>query len=175
MQPQSYQPLPPSSCPNCGEGGHPTTSCPARAAKCNYCGCYEHFAVFSRKKAAEKCAIALTGSANEPVHVLEKVFAAIQWKQRIVRQTVYVVSLLRSILLGIQLSESVQLIKFTDSVSGATRIKASDPQLFGSLGVLKGEYHIRVKPNSMPFALQVARRIALPLRYRVKKELERME
>ncbi|XP_075737489.1 uncharacterized protein LOC142777076 [Rhipicephalus microplus] len=41
-----------SSCPNCGQGEHPRTSCPARAAKCNYCGCSGHFAVVCRKKAA---------------------------------------------------------------------------------------------------------------------------
>ncbi|KAL1426502.1 hypothetical protein MTO96_018277 [Rhipicephalus appendiculatus] len=51
-RPQSYRPLTPSSCPNCGQGEHPRTSCPARAAKCNYCGCSGHFAVLCRKKAA---------------------------------------------------------------------------------------------------------------------------
>ncbi|XP_072142307.1 uncharacterized protein [Dermacentor andersoni] len=34
----------PRSCPNCGQGAHPRASCPAKAAKCNYCGCSEHFA-----------------------------------------------------------------------------------------------------------------------------------
>ncbi|XP_075721804.1 uncharacterized protein LOC142765116 [Rhipicephalus microplus] len=71
--------------------------------------------------------------------------------------------------------EALELIKFADSVSSATAIEASYPQLFGSLGAMKGEYNIRLKPNSVPFAIPVARRIALPLRDRVKQELEHME
>ncbi|KAL3186260.1 hypothetical protein MRX96_027986 [Rhipicephalus microplus] len=51
-RPQSYRPLTSSSCPNCGQGEHSRTSCQARAAKCNYCGCSGHFAVVCRKKAA---------------------------------------------------------------------------------------------------------------------------
>lgn len=123
----------------------------------------------------DKCDITLTGPANEPLHVLGKFLATIQWRQRIVRQTVYVVSPLRSILLGLPALEALELIKFADSVSSATAIEASYPQLFGSLGAMKGEYNIRLKPNSVPFAIPVARRIALPLRDRVKQELERME
>ncbi|XP_075726431.1 uncharacterized protein LOC142768344 [Rhipicephalus microplus] len=240
-RPQSYRPLTYISCPNCGQGEHPRTSCPARAAKCNYCGCSGHFAVVCRKKSAgerkkvpisslhmekgayflgavngehsnsryaqviingtpvfakldsgaevsvvpstfpglptklDKCDITLTGPANEPLHVLGKFLATIQWRQRIVRQTVYVVSPLRSILLGLPALEALELIKFADSVSSATAIEASYPQLFGSLGAMQGEYNIRLKPNSVPFAISVARRIALPLRDRVKQELERME
>ncbi|KAL3202166.1 hypothetical protein MRX96_012138 [Rhipicephalus microplus] len=63
----------------------------------------------------DKCDITLTGPANEPRHVLGKFLATIQWRQRIVRQTVYVVSPLRSILLGLPALEALELIKFADS------------------------------------------------------------
>ncbi|XP_077497399.1 uncharacterized protein LOC144108012 [Amblyomma americanum] len=49
---QSLRPDTPRSCPNCGQGVHPRASCPAKAAKCNYCGCSGHFAAVCRKKAA---------------------------------------------------------------------------------------------------------------------------
>ncbi|KAL3220854.1 hypothetical protein MRX96_005291 [Rhipicephalus microplus] len=62
----------------------------------------------------EKCDITLTGPVNEPLHVLEKLFATIQWKQRIVRQTVYVVSPLCSIILGLPALDVLELIKFAD-------------------------------------------------------------
>ncbi|XP_072146220.1 uncharacterized protein [Dermacentor andersoni] len=41
---QSYRPGTSASCPNCGQEAHPRASCPAKAAKCNYCGCSGHFA-----------------------------------------------------------------------------------------------------------------------------------
>lgn len=85
------------------------------------------------------------------------------------------VSPLRSILQGLPVLEALELIKFTDSVSCVSAIRAVYPQLFGTLGAMKEEHNIRLKQNSIPFAIQVARRIAFPLRDRVKQELERME
>lgn len=53
--------------------------------------------------------------------------------------------------------------------------KANHPRLFKRLGELKGEFKIKLKPDSTPFALTTPRRVALPLMSKVKAELERME
>jgi len=49
------------------------------------------------------------------------------------------------------------------------------PQLFEGLGKLKGEYVIKLKPESKPYSLSVPRRVAVPLMGRVREELQRME
>ena len=53
--------------------------------------------------------------------------------------------------------------------------KANHPRLLKGLGDLKGEFKIKLKPNSTFFALTTPRRVALPLMSKVKAELERME
>ena len=50
------------------------------------------------------------------------------------------------------------------------------PDLFKGLGQMTGEYQIKLKPNTTPFALLTTpRQIATPLRPQTKQELERME
>ena len=51
----------------------------------------------------------------------------------------------------------------------------SYPSLFCGLGNLGDPYEIRLRPDSKPFALCVPRRIAIPLRERVRAELKIME
>ena len=47
--------------------------------------------------------------------------------------------------------------------------------VFLGLGQLKGDYKIKLKGSAQPFALSVPRRVALPLRSKVKQEVDRME
>ena len=54
-------------------------------------------------------------------------------------------------------------------------VTAQFPALFSGLGTLKGEFHIRLKPDATPFALHTPRNVPLPLRKKVKEELVRME
>lgn len=49
------------------------------------------------------------------------------------------------------------------------------PRLLKGLGKLDGEYNIKLKDNTKPYALTTPRRVAIPLLPRVKAELERME
>ena len=57
---------------------------------------------------------------------------------------------------------------------GATPVQMF-PQLFEGLGKLEGEYAIKLRPDSKPFAISVPRRVAVPLMGKVREELERME
>ena len=49
------------------------------------------------------------------------------------------------------------------------------PSLFTGLGTLQNKYDIRLKPDAQPFALNTARHVPIPLRDKVKAELEHMQ
>ena len=56
-----------------------------------------------------------------------------------------------------------------------TAIKQEFPSLFTGLGTLQGNYEIQVKQDAQLFSLGTARNIPLPLRHKVKQELDMME
>ena len=56
-----------------------------------------------------------------------------------------------------------------------TAIKQEFPSLFTGLGTLQGDYEIQVKQDAQPFSLGTARNIPLPLRHKMKQELDAME
>ena len=47
--------------------------------------------------------------------------------------------------------------------------------MFKGLGKLKDNYAIKLNENATPYALTTPRRVAIPLRPKVKEELQRME
>ena len=49
------------------------------------------------------------------------------------------------------------------------------PNVFNGLGTIGEEYEIKLKENATPYALYVPRNIPIPLRPKVKQELERMD
>ena len=49
------------------------------------------------------------------------------------------------------------------------------PDMFKGLGKLKDNYAIKLNENATPYALTTPRRVAIPLRPKVKEELQRME
>ena len=101
-------------------------------------------------------------------------------------EDIYVVEGLEKPLLSRNASFSLNLIqrvngidlkrKSSDSVSENTKlhILKKYSKLFEGLGELCGEYQILIKPNAKPYALNVPRKVPLPLLDRTKKELDRM-
>ncbi|XP_070377458.1 uncharacterized protein [Dermacentor albipictus] len=59
----------------------------------------------------------LQGAGGNKLNVLGKFVAEIAWKQRTVRQTCYVISPLRDVLLGLQALEALGIVKFADSLT----------------------------------------------------------
>ena len=57
----------------------------------------------------------------------------------------------------------------------AKMITRGFPELFQGLGKMEGEYSIKLKENSQPYALSTCRRVPIPLMKAVKTELTRME
>ena len=113
----------------------------------------------------------LTGAGSQPLAVQGKFEANLQYKARSSKQIVYVVSTLSKPLLGKPAIESLNLISRVDIVDKDS-CKANYPELFTGLGLMTGEYKIRVKPDSTPYAITTPRRVALPLMPKVKDELE---
>ena len=83
---------------------------------------------------------------------------------------------LKTALLGSPAIEALNIISCVRLVEADHKeIVDKFPQLFRGLGKMQCTYNIKLKPGSKPFALFTPRRIAIPLRPRVKEELQRME
>ena len=78
-------------------------------------------------------------------------------------------------LLGNPAIDELHLISRVDSIKGSIDYRGEYPYPFHGLGKMEGPYKIALKDDAQPFAINVPRRIALPLMDKTKKELRRME
>jgi len=93
-----------------------------------------------------------------------------------VQEEIFVVQDLCRQLLGRPAIEALGLAVRVGAIFGGNvKPLQQFPQLFEGLGKLKGEYMIKLKPESKPYSLSVPRRVAVPLMGRVREELQRME
>ena len=96
-------------------------------------------------------------------------------------QQPFVVEGLRSNLLGLPAIEALNLaVRLDEATTKPTSLSQEYilerfKKLFQGLDNLGEEYHIKLKPGAEPFALFTPRRVPLPLRGEVSKELQRME
>lgn len=89
-------------------------------------------------------------------------------------EKVYVVKNLSTPLLGLPAISALGLLIRVDMVT-MDSLQTSYPKLFTGLGDIQRPYHIKLKPDAVPFSLKTPRRIPLPLMGKVKEELQRME
>ena len=83
---------------------------------------------------------------------------------------------LRTNLLGLQAITALRLIqRICSTTEGEEEIFQRFPNVFNGHGVIGEEYEIKLKENATPYALYVPRNIPIPLRSKVKEELECME
>ena len=93
-----------------------------------------------------------------------------------VEQQVYVVRGLRTNLLGLSAITALNLAVRVDTTSDiGSSIREDYPSLFQGLGNLGEEYEIKLKPDAKPHNLCTPRFVPLPLREKVRQELDRME
>lgn len=117
----------------------------------------------------------LLGAGGHKLNVLGKFVAEISWKAETVRQTCYVVSPLRDVLLGLPALEALGVVKFADSLTAdQERYEVLFPHADCSLGTFPGVYTIRLQPGAIPHAITVPRRVPIPLMGKLKQEIERL-
>ena len=122
----------------------------------------------------QKSAKVLCGPNNQPLNVLGQAVVNLTSEGRSCKQPIYVIGDLKNDLLGLPAITALQLLTKVDSVQPGN-VQQSFPKLFQGLGTLKGDYHIQLKPDAKPYALYTARNVPIPLRGKVKQELEHME
>ena len=91
-------------------------------------------------------------------------------------QTIFVVPDLKSNLLGLPALIALSLISQIDSVEDTKdHILEEFLALFRGLGNLGEEYYIKMREGLRSYALFTPRNVPIPLRTKVKEELDRME
>ena len=120
----------------------------------------------------------LFGADRKGLLVIGTIEQTLTVNENSVKEILYVVKGLKEPLLGRPAIEGLNLIARVNEVStGYTEGKAKEkyPNLFHGLGEFEGEYKIKLKPNAKPHAIMTPRRVALPLKAKVREELDRME
>ena len=117
----------------------------------------------------------LYGAGNQPLDVIGQFTGILSHKELHSQQIIFVIKNLKTNLLGLPALHALKLIARMDSVKEYEEsIQRNYPQLFTGLGTMGSEYTIKLKPNPKPYSLSTPRNIPLPLRGKVKEELERM-
>ena len=99
----------------------------------------------------------------------------LQYKNKSSLQTFFVVKDLKINLLGLPAITALKLAARIDVITDYhTMIGESFPAVFEGLGNLGEPYVIRLLPDVQPHALHVSRNVPLPLRDKVRTELNRM-
>ncbi len=119
---------------------------------------------------------ALYGPTCHSLQVLGQFTGTLKHQQLSSSQPIFVVRGLKTNLLGLPAITSLQLLHRVD----ATLAENSDIQkqfanVFKGLGNLGDEYKIKLKGDATPYALFTPRNVPIPLRGKVKEELDRME
>ena len=130
----------------------------------------------------------LYGPGHKPLSVRGKFISTLLYKERAVQQPVYVVEGLQKDLLGLPAITGLNLAVRVDTAqtpnpalsssirkSLEERLGEKYPRIFKGLGNLGDPYFIKLCDDAQPLAIYTPRSVPLPLRDKVKEELERME
>ena len=116
------------------------------------------------------------GPAKQRLRVKGQADVTLTYKGSSVQQTVYIVEALQTNLLGLP---AIQALKTLDTVNSVETeqvdVQKQYPTVFKGLGVLGDEYKIKLQEDAVPHALFTPRNVAIPLREKVKDQLDQME
>ena len=132
------------------------------------------------KLSLKKAPKTLCGPTRQLLRVLGTFEGKLTHKDQTSEQQIYVVQGFKTNLLGLPAITALEIVTrigaiTTDGHTVEEAVHQQFPSLFRGLGNLGEEYIIRLKPEAKPHSLFTARRIPLPLREKVKNELDRME
>ena len=116
----------------------------------------------------------LYGPASSVLEVVGEFKGRLSYGNKTTLQSVYVVKNLKVNLLGLPTVIALALVAKVDALSTKPGVAGQFPSLFQGLGSLGEPYQIKLQPDAKPFALFAARHVPLPLRDKVKQELEKM-
>ena len=122
----------------------------------------------------QKATKTLCGPDCKPLTLLGETEVHLQVQQRKCTQKIFVVENLRNNLLGLPAIRALQVLEQVGEIQDDSVVQQY-PEIFKGLGTFKTDYTIRLKPDATPFAIYVPRRVALPQRPEVEKELQRMQ
>ena len=117
----------------------------------------------------------LSGANRKTLQVKGQFTATLEYNDKRVTGEVYAVKKLSRSLLGRPAIEALGLVKRVNVVQTEADVKKRFPKLFQGLGQLREQYKIVLREDAKPYALTTPRRVAIPLRLKVKAELQRMQ
>ena len=118
----------------------------------------------------------LCGPGRQVLNVLGCCMVTLSYKQHRVSQKVYEVHKLANNLLGLPAIIALKVLTQVNAVQIADHpIAKRFSDLFHGLGTMKDEYEIKLKPDAKPYSLFSARRVPIPMREKVRTELQQME
>ena len=124
----------------------------------------------------QKVKTSLVGPSQELLKVKGSFNTTIQNGEIKSKETIYVVEGLRLPLVGRSAIMKLNLLSEVNAMSDTLEeVKTMFPELFNGLGLMKGEYRIKLQEGAKPFSITIPRRVPVPLLPKVKRELENME
>ena len=119
---------------------------------------------------------ALHGPARQSLHVLGQITTPITHGKLSTVQTIFVVRGLKSNLLGLPAITALRLLSRVESVDkDLSEVHQQFQGMFEGLGNFGKEYTIKLREGAHPHAIYTPRSVPIPLRQKVKDELQRME
>ena len=119
----------------------------------------------------QKSNTTLKGPNGQNLIVKQLINAELRRDQSEMEEKVYIVKVLQNALVGRPAIQALNLVARIETVHSNFMVQKF-PELFGGLGTMQGEYHIKIKAEANPFVLTAPRRIAVPLQPKVKAELQ---
>ena len=136
---------------------------------------FSTFDLITGRPQLEKPAKFLRGPDRKPLTTLGMAKVTISHKYKSCRQHVYVMPDLEQNLLGLPAIKALNILSSLQEVTTSQEdITPAYPKVFNGLGTLQGDFHIHLKQDATPFALHTPCNVPLPMRPKVKAELERM-
>ena len=117
----------------------------------------------------------LMGPSKQALKVKGVFEGNLTYQERRARQSVYVVKGLSSNLLGLRAMTALNLISRVETIDIKKVYEEEFSDLFKGIGTLGEPYEVQLSADVKPHALYAPRRVPIPLRKKVKEELDQME